>query len=419
MKIRLIHQTNRSRERGAVAVFVAVILVALIGFTALAVDVGHLYGVKNELHNAADAGSLAGAHELFDKDNGDLTVAAAIAEAERVTPLNSTGNEMVNVNNITVETGHWSFTTSQFTASENTTQVEWQERPFSELDLDPAFINAVRVVARRPDTPSFFARIFSLDEFLVSSEAVAYIGFAGTLHPEDLDQPIAICKESITDPVTGAYTCNMGRMLNSGNVQNTSNTGAWTNFTQPCDTASTQTMRPLICADGNPNEVQFGEGIGSIGGVQDTTLDDLVDCWLAATEGKVPWNMTLPVVQCPGNNVSNCATLVGAVNVNVLWIIHQNDPQYRDVPREMTVSGDTPINWSCAPEVDGFTCWKSFVDQFNLQNVEGPPESDEDYEEMYQKKNIFFLPDCTVHEPVGTTGGENFGILAEIPVLVK
>jgi hypothetical protein len=85
----------------------------------------------------------------------------------------------------------------------------------------------------------------------------------------------------------------------------------------------------------------------------------------------------------------------------------------------MTVSGDTPINWSCAPEVDGFTCWKSFVDQFNLQNVEGPPESDEDYEEMYQKKNIFFLPDCTVHEPVGTTGGENFGILAEIPVLVK
>ncbi len=49
----------------------------------------------------------------------------------------------------------------------------------------------------------------------------------------------------------------------------------------------------------------------------------------------------------------------------------------------------------------------------------GPPESDEDYEEMYQKKNIFFLPDCTVHEPVGTTGGENFGILAEIPVLVK
>jgi Flp pilus assembly protein TadG len=405
-------------QHGAVAVYVAIILVSLIGFTALAVDVGHLYGVKNELHNAADAGSLAGAHELFD-DDGNLTVAAAVAEAERITPLNSTGNVMVDVNNITVETGHWSFTSSQFTASENTTQVEWQERPFSELDLDPAFINAVRVVAQRPDTPSFFARIFSLDEFFVSSEAVAYIGFAGTLHPEDLDQPIAICKESITDPLTGAYTCNMGRMLNSGNVQNTSNTGTWTNFTQPCDTANTQTMRPLICADGNPNEVQFGEGIGATGGVQDTTLDDLVDCWLAATEGKVPWSMTLPVVECPGNNVSNCAPLVGAVNVHILWIIHKNDPHFDDVPREMTVSGDTPTNWSCAPGIDGFTCWKSFVDQFNLQNVEGPPESDEDYEEMYQKKNIFFLPDCTVHEPVGKTGGENFGILAEIPVLVK
>ncbi len=86
-------------------------------------------------------------------------------------------------------------------------------------------------------------------------------------------------------------------------------------------------MRPLICADWQSERGAIStRASASIGGVQDTTLDDLVDCWLAATEDKVPWNMTLPVVECPGNNVSNCATLVGAVNVNVLWIIHQNDP---------------------------------------------------------------------------------------------
>ncbi len=29
-----------------------------------------------------------------------------------------------------------------------------------------------------------------------------------------------------------------------------------------------------------------------------------------------------------------------------------------------------------------------------------------------------YLPSCEAHEPKGQTGGENFGVLAEIPVLV-
>jgi Flp pilus assembly protein TadG len=45
-------------KRGAVAVIVAILLAVLIGFTALSVDVGHLYVVHNELQNAADAGAL-------------------------------------------------------------------------------------------------------------------------------------------------------------------------------------------------------------------------------------------------------------------------------------------------------------------------------------------------------------------------
>ena len=42
-------------------VFVALIMVVLIGFIGMAVDVGHFYVVKSELQNAADAGALAGA----------------------------------------------------------------------------------------------------------------------------------------------------------------------------------------------------------------------------------------------------------------------------------------------------------------------------------------------------------------------
>jgi hypothetical protein len=35
------------------------------------------------------------------------------------------------------------------------------------------------------------------------------------------------------------------------------------------------------------------------------------------------------------------------------------------------------------------------------------------------QKTIFILPSCEPHEPSGTTGGENYGVLAKIPVLVK
>ena len=51
-------------ERGVSAIVVAVVLVMLIGFLALAIDIGYLYATKNELQNTADAAALAGAGQL-------------------------------------------------------------------------------------------------------------------------------------------------------------------------------------------------------------------------------------------------------------------------------------------------------------------------------------------------------------------
>jgi Putative Flp pilus-assembly TadE/G-like len=51
-------------ESGQVFVFVAVIMTALIGMTALVVDVGSWYQAQRHLQTAADAAALAGAQEL-------------------------------------------------------------------------------------------------------------------------------------------------------------------------------------------------------------------------------------------------------------------------------------------------------------------------------------------------------------------
>lgn len=405
-------------QNGATIVYVAVILTVLMMFTALAVDVGYLYGVRNELQDAADAAALAGTSVLFNED-GTLNRDAALDEGARVAVANKTGK--LPIAEKTVETGHWSHATRTFTARDNTEQLsDWQNRSAADLDTEPDFINAVRVKTDRSDTPSFFARILGYTSFFVSTDAVAVIGFAGTVDPLKFDQPIAICREYITGS-DGDYTCDKGRMINSGNDPSTSNSGGWTNFTQdPCtqptpNNAEGSGMLDMICS-GNEFEVDTSkEGIGVKGGQAEPALNDLYDCWQDETEKvecsdnknypKSPMNMTLPVVICGMNNPTGCLKVVGAVNVDVIWITDQNDPQYKDVPCEMTAPGYEP--WKCDKSTPGLDCWNDFVDHFNLESVE------------YMQKTLYFLPNCEFHKPIGNTGGQNFGILARIPKLVE
>jgi hypothetical protein len=62
--------------------------------------------------------------------------------------------------------------------------------------------------------------------------------------------------------------------------------------------------------------------------------------------------------------------------------------------------------------------WKNFVDTYGLVGAKINPETG-DYSAEYHAKSIYFLKSCEPHVPIGVTGGQNFGILAEIPVLVR
>ena len=52
-------------QTGATAVVIAISLVLLVSCAALAIDLANLYVKRNELQNAADAGALAGARNLY------------------------------------------------------------------------------------------------------------------------------------------------------------------------------------------------------------------------------------------------------------------------------------------------------------------------------------------------------------------
>ncbi|MBL7204716.1 MAG: hypothetical protein ISS63_10330 [Desulfobacteraceae bacterium] len=420
-------------QRGVTAILFGFMILMLLSFGALAVDLVNLYVAKNQLQNAADAGSLAGARELYIKDgsavnyNGysyeedgqTIVIASANEVAYNTATANKSQETPVDVeadlteNTGDIQRGHWSFAT-RFSPNNSTVAIRIGDYSKDELDAMPNFINAVKVVARRNATPvaSFFARIFGYENFQLKAEAVAYIGFPGTLYK--VDQPIAICKDSIE--VDGNYSCNIGRMQNA-----TNDTARWTNFTQPCETATPPTVNPLICASGNPDPIIFNQGMGTINGVLEPSLSALKTCWetkakydsngdgepdqLLDTDGDgIPdqlWNLTLPVIDCSGSNT--CSTALGAVNINVVWITEKKD--YNDVPMKM---GD----W-VSSESDGETRWNSFVDYFKLKDADG------DEPAPYEKKSIYFLPTCEYIEPTGVTGGDNYGVLAKIPVLVN
>ena len=65
------------REKGVVAIIVALSLVALVGFAGLALDLGKLYVAKSELQNSADACALAAARELTGANTSQLVLAEA------------------------------------------------------------------------------------------------------------------------------------------------------------------------------------------------------------------------------------------------------------------------------------------------------------------------------------------------------
>lgn len=106
--------TERSdRERGAVAVVVALLLVPLIGFAALAIDVASMWSQQQRLQVAADASALAIAQDCA-RESGTC-VDSSQNTADQLTLANfGTG---ANEPNVTVDTSAGTVTVSPSTES--------------------------------------------------------------------------------------------------------------------------------------------------------------------------------------------------------------------------------------------------------------------------------------------------------------
>lgn len=172
------------QTEGAAAVIIALSLFALIGVASLAIDMGQLYTVRNELQNVADAAALAGAGQLIQTD-------ATTGNAVRDSALAQTAALQVaqGYNDMTILFGTWDINAGNPSTA-------WTELGTSVASTSTA--NAVRISIIREAGKAFgpvtslFAGIFGISNTNVSASAIAYLGYEYSAATGTVSVPLAL-----------------------------------------------------------------------------------------------------------------------------------------------------------------------------------------------------------------------------------
>lgn len=164
-----VKRLSGNARRGAVAVYLAICSVVVIGFAALAIDVGMLYVAQAEMQRCADAAAMAAAWELLDEDRllggsyADYLEELARERAAEVAAQNPVHRSPPDVHeDEDVEVGY----------------LGDLSYGGSLILTDEAPANAVRVYVRRDSTHGgsialFFGRFFGVESRDLQAEAVA------------------------------------------------------------------------------------------------------------------------------------------------------------------------------------------------------------------------------------------------------
>jgi len=188
-------------SRGSVAIIAALGLAAFLGMASLAVDLGQLYTVRNNLQNTADAAALAAAGVLV-SDQGLRDSSAATTAAKTVAQRQSELAGLPSVpqdsrTDLTILFGEWNDRVSPSTAW---TKIGSSCDPYSNA-------NAVQVTLRRAagfsygPVTNFFAGILGFKTSEVQAAATAYRGYISSAPPNvpgGVNVPLALPTSVLT-----------------------------------------------------------------------------------------------------------------------------------------------------------------------------------------------------------------------------
>src|SRR5262249_24504839 len=109
----MVHERTQARRRGSIMPLLAVGLVGLFGFVALAIDLGMIMVARNQCQEAADSAAMAGARTL----NGDPTTnnnsANAMTAATNAAAANQILSKQVPAAGVNVSVGSYTYDPTQ------------------------------------------------------------------------------------------------------------------------------------------------------------------------------------------------------------------------------------------------------------------------------------------------------------------
>ncbi len=380
-------------QSGITVVLVALTMAVLIGFAALAVDIGYTLTTKNELQNVADAAALAAARQLgviyqgmsyVEQQNYVCDPQTIVDVATDVAAKNQAGGMNITIEADNVTIGDWDASTLSLTQT-------WDQP------------DAVRVLARRDGTANgpittFFARIFGIDTVDVSARATAALTGQGTSEPGELEVPLGIsgyyfdgddrCNDQIKFSPTGDPDACAG----------------WTSFTE--EPPNDNTIRDIL-----------EEAIDSLA----TTAGETIFNFIGGDLSKPTFDALLTLFQHRGYDVYEDGTpILGDDGQPLVYAGDLGVPLYDADGDRLEYPDDTPRNkhvWTTTVVVyDLDTCDNPNTSigiggyaRAEITNVLGPPDK------LIEAKVV-----CEYVDSENTRGGGGeYGTMGSIPGLVE
>lgn len=249
--------SHLKKLRGGIMIMMALMLFAFLAFTALSVDLGHVFVVQNELQNAADAAALQGAGYLHPTISGVPNWSLASSSASGAVQQNKVDN--VNLSTGSVTTGYWSLTNAVLQSTN--------------ITPGATDVPAVQVTISKSSGVNggpvnlFFGTVLGLPTVNLHAIATAATGSPNQVNGQTLF-PIAMSKTTydtywnsasntpIIDPSTGKpYVFHI-----SEGVQ-----GGWTSF----ETTSNDTTSLInLMNNGNSTPLKIGDSIWMTTGIK-------------------------------------------------------------------------------------------------------------------------------------------------------